>query len=593
MLAQNLRTTRHRELGPELDPGMTRPDISFCVALAAALWFAIPGAGRAERVFLETAAETGLEFTHFNGMSGERYFAEIAGSGAALFDYDNDGDLDVYFAQGSMLGAKSLEEALFPPAAEPRDRLFRNDLRPDGESGSTMRFVDVTEASDIEAPGYGIGVAAGDIDNDGWTDLYVTNLGPNQMLRNNGNGTFSDVTASTGTGDRRWGISAAFLDYDGDGWLDLYVANYVEFRVALDKQCVSPTGSRDYCGPLAYTAEPDRLYRNRGDGTFDDVTTKLGIDRELRSGLGVVTGDFNSDGWVDIYVANDQMPNILWMNQKDGTLVNDALLAGCAVNETGLPEASMGVVVGDLNGDGYEDIFMSHLSRETNTIYLNDGTGFFTDGSRTSGLGMPSFKYTGFGIAILDYDLNGAQDLYVADGAVNLIEELARTGDPYPLEQPDQLFRNSGGGRFEDVTARAGEVFERREVGRGVSVGDLDLDGDPDLIVANNTGPAWLLENSIGAGEGSWLSARLLERPAGRDQLGTKLTLAAGDERWFRRIATDGSYASANSVWADFGLGAEPGMGSVDLRADWIGGGVSEWLGVPARRRWLFYRPRS
>ncbi len=572
---------------------MVRSRAARAMALAAvAATLTAAGSSRGETRFDEVSAATGLDFVHFNGMSGERYFAEIMGSGAALVDYDNDGDLDVYLVQGTMLGEAGGERAIFPPQGELTDRLFRNDLEVSAQGGPRARFIDVTAASGIVARGYGMGVASGDINNDGWSDLYVTNLGANQMLLNNRDGTFRDVTEATSTGDRAWGISASFFDFDLDGWLDLYLVNYTEYRIALDRECFSATGARDYCSPQAYSPEPDRLFRNRGDGTFEDVSVGSGIDAVARSGLGVATGDFDSNGWPDIYVANDQMANILWMNRGGGSFSNEAIMSGSAVNETGLSEASMGVVVADLNGDGFEDIFMSHLSRETNTLYLNDGGGFFVDESRASGLGVPSWQSTGFGIAPMDYDLDGWLDLYVANGGVKGIEELARTGDPYPLEQRDQLFRNTGGGRFEEVSARSGEVFARTEVGRGVAVGDLDLDGDPDLVVANNSGPAWHLENH-GSREAArrWLSVRALARPEGRDAIGARISVVADGRARVERVSTDGSYASANAPQASFGLGTEIGGGSeTSVRVDWPGGGASEWRRLPVDRHVVLYR---
>jgi hypothetical protein len=522
-------------------------------------------------------------------MSGERYFAEIGGSGAALVDYDNDGDLDVYLVQGEMLG-DGLPATLPPPAA-PGDRLFRNDPVAASGAPTRARFVDVTERAGVRARGYGMGVAAGDIDNDGWVDLYVTNLGPNQMLRNRGDGTFVDVTVASATGDPGWSISAAFVDLDLDGWLDLYVANYTEYRLALDKACYSATGARDYCSPLAYQPQPDRLYRNRRDGSFEDVGAAFGIASPARNGLGVATGDFDADGRPDLYVANDQMPNTLWLNRGPGAVSDGALLAGCAVNEVGLAEASMGVAVADFDGDGSDDVFTTHLSGETNTLYLNDGAGFFTDASRPSGLGNPSWMATGFGIGRLDYDLDGRIDLYVANGAVTVIEELARQGSPYPLAQRDQLFRNVGGGRFEETTAVSGAIFDRAEVGRGVAAGDLDLDGDTDLVVINNSGPAWYLDNRLPPTPRlGWLGLRALERPAGRDATGALVSLRAGDLRATRRIATDGSYASSSAPQASFGLGVGA-AGTVDaVRVAWPDGGVTEWRGLPTARNHLVVR---
>ena len=290
----------------------------------------------AEDAFVDVAPQVGLDFVHFNGMSGELYFPEMMGQGGALLDYDGDGDLDAYFVQGAMLGpGKTLADALVPLRGPlpPRGRLYRNDLALNSDGSRSVRFVDVTEASGLHALGYGMGIATGDIDNDGWVDLYLTNYGPNQMYRNNGDGTFTDVTARTG--DPRWSVSASFFDLDRDGWLDLYVANYVDYSVEKNPRCFAASSRRDYCGPADFPPLAHTLYRNRGDGTFEDVSVRSGIARQPGPGLGVIAFDPDRDGWTDIYVANDGAPIFLWMNRRDGTFRDDALLAGAAVNRRG------------------------------------------------------------------------------------------------------------------------------------------------------------------------------------------------------------------------------------------------------------------
>jgi hypothetical protein len=543
----------------------------------------------AAEIFTDRAAETGLDFVHFNGMSGELHFVEHVGAGAALFDFDGDGDLDVYLVQGRMLGERPASEALFPPPAGAplSDRLFRNDLTVAADGSRSLRFIDVTETAGLTADGYGMGVAAGDYDNDGWIDLYVTNWGPNQLWRNRGDGTFSDVTESAAVGDGRWGVPAAWFDLDRDGWLDLYVGNYVDFSLTMVTECVTATGAPDYCGPLAYEPQPDKLFRNLGDGTFRDVTRPAGMGGELGGALGVVTADFNGDGWPDVYVGNDGLPNQLWMNQGDGTFVNDALLAGCAVNWEGQPEASMGIDAGDVDGDGDEDLFMAHLTGETNTLYLNDGSGLFRDSTRELDLGNPSWGFTSFGTGWIDYDNDGRLDLAVVNGAVRAIEELAAAGDPYPLDQTNQLFRNLGGGSFADATGGAGASFAELEVSRGAAFGDIDNDGDTDLVVTNNAGPARLLINNVGQDAG-WVGARLTTEE-GRDALGARLALdrESGPPLW-RRSHTDGSYASSNDPRVTVGLGAEVAGGLALL---WPEGGRSRLAALPTGRFLTFLAP--
>ena len=532
--------------------------------------------------FTDEAAASGLVFRQFNGMSGELYMAEMMGPGGGLFDYDNDGDLDVYLIQGTFLApGMTLSDALFPVDGPLGDRLFRNDLttRPDG--ARELSFVDVTAESGIDSRGYGVGIATGDYDNDGWVDFYVTNLGPNAMYRNNGDGTFTSVMERAQTDDRRWSVPAAFLDHDADGDLDLYVGNYVNHRVANHKECLSDAGHADYCSPKAYDAEPDRFFQNNGDGTFDDVTRKIGMHVAFGPALGAIPADVNLDGWIDLYVANDGVANNLWVNRGDGTFADDALLAGCAVNEEGSPEASMGVDAGDFDNDGDEDFFMTHIVQETNTIYLNDGRGGFEDISMRCGLGRPSYAYTGFGAAWFDFDNDGWLDILVVNGAVIFVEELYNAGDPFPLHQPNQLFRNNGDGTFDDVTPSAGAVFALSEVSRGAAFGDVDNDGDTDVLVVNNNGPARLLINHVGQ-DNPWIGLRLLDAEGKRDQLGAwvRIDRTDGGSLW-RRVRAAGSYASASDPRVLVGLGSSPGVESVTVH--WPSGRVERWTGLPAR----------
>ena len=541
-------------------------------------------------LFSDQAQAVGIDFVHFNGMSGEKYYCEMVGSGGALFDYDNDGDLDLYIVQGNMLGPKkSLKDSLFPPRVPlpPRDRLYRNDLETRADGSRNLRFTDVTGESGIEATGYGMGVAAGDVDNDGWIDLYVTNFGRNRLYRNNGDGSFSEA-AMPEKATIRWSVSAAFLDYDRDGWLDLFVGNYVNFSFSHTKNCFGSTGRVDYCGPLSYEPVPDQLFRNRGDGTFEDASAASQIARQYNGSLGVVTADFNLDGWIDLYVANDQRPNHLWMNQRDGTFNNEALLAGCAFNKDGKAESSMGVDAADFDNDGDEDLFMTHLLNETNTLYRNDGTGWFEDQSSDTRLAPPSFPYTGFGTAFLDYDNDGWLDVLALNGHVSTLEALANNNDPYPLHQPNQLFRNLVGERFEDVTGGAGGVFGISEVSRGGAFGDVDNDGDTDVLVVNNNGPVRLLINQMGHRR-HWLGLRLMDRRLQRDLLGTRVAvfLSGGRTLW-RRVRTDGSYASSNDSRLLLGLG--DGTQVLKVRAYWIDGNVEEWSGLPVDQYTVLYR---
>jgi enediyne biosynthesis protein E4 len=552
-----------------------------------------PAAAAGGDGFVDRAAETGLDFVQFNGMSGEYFMAEVTGSGAALFDADGDGDLDVYLVQGTMLGpGKTLADATFPPAhpVPLTDRFYRNQLVESGE----LRFTDATAAAGLRASDYGMGVAAGDFDNDGRVDLYVTNFGPNRMLKNdgpdaNGDVTFTDVTAATGTGDGRWSVPAVFFDYDRDGWLDLFVGNYIAEDLVHRQICRDFVGAQDYCGPGSFPAEPDRLLRNRGgDGSgppaFVDVTAAVGMRGGFGAALGAVAADFDGDGRPDLYVANDSQPNNLWLQRGDGGEVgfrDEALLAGCSVNGRGKAEASMGVDAADFDGDGDLDLFMTHLTGESNTLYVNDGSGFFEDKTVDFGLAAASRPYTSFGTSWFDADNDGWLDLLIVNGAVKKIEALARADDPLPLHQPNQLFLSRAGGSFEDVTAAAGEVFALSEVSRGAVFGDVDNDGDTDVLIVNSAGPARLLVNQMAAGR-HWLGLRLVDGVP-RDQVGARVAVERGGRPpLWRRVHTDASFGSSNDPRVLVGLGDEAGVDRV--RVIWPDGFEETWTGVETDR---------
>jgi hypothetical protein len=511
-------------------------------------------------------------------MSGKLYVPEVLAPGVALFDFDNDGDLDVYLVQGAGLQPA----ASGPEGSELSDRLFRNDLTVAADGSRTLRFTDVTAASGINTPGYGMGVAAGDVDNDGWVDLYLTKFdAANQLLRNNGNGTFTDASKASGTDHRSWSVSASFVDVNRDGWLDLYVGNYIRYSLENNTQCFGASGALDYCMPEAHQPLQDRLFVNRGGGSFVDASVKAGIAREYGPALGVATADFNGDGWIDIYVANDGKENQLWINQRDGTFENTGLLAGVALPVTGKAEASMGVDAGDFDDDGDEDLFVTELTSEGSNLFVNDGSGVFDDRSTPSGLGSASVPFTGFGTAWFDFDNDGRLDLLSVNGTVQIIEALRQAKDPLPLHQRKLLFHNVGGGRFEDVSGRAGAAFALSEVGRGAAFGDIDNDGDTDVLIGNNNGPVRLLVNQVADGR-HWIGLRLVGA-SGRDMLGARVEIARkGGSKRFRRARTDGSYGSANDPRVLVGMGES--TDPVDVRVTWPGGKVDTWAQVPVDR---------
>jgi enediyne biosynthesis protein E4 len=532
-------------------------------------------------LFREVAEEVGLKFHHFTGATGEFLMPEIMGAGVALFDYDNDGDLDVYLVQGTTFDpTQDPRHAKFPPAPgwKPGNRLFRNLLSETGK----LQFEDVTEKAGVGHIGYGMGVAVGDYDNDGFQDLYVTNFGRNVLYHNNGDGTFTDVTAKAGVDDPHWSSSAAWVDFDRDGRLDLFVANYLDFNVKGNKQCYASTGERDYCTPKMYQPVPARLFRNRGNGTFEDVTEAAGIGAAVGPGLGVVCADFNSDGWPDIYVANDGAAAHLWINQRNGTFKERSLLSGTAYDSEGAPQAGMGVAVGDFDNDGDEDILKTNLTNEGCNLYVNDGRGNFYDASAELGLLLPTFPYTGFGTEWLDYDNDGRLDLFIANGAVNRMESLR--GSPYPFNQPNQLFHNDGDGKkFREMTGVAGPAFAISEVGRGAAFGDINNDGAIDIVVANNNGPARLLLNQTHSlNRNHWLLVRLEAANGNRFGIGAKIEVHQRGRKLLRRVHTDSSYLSANDVRVHFGLGEDPSI--VKLTVYWPTGEAEVWNTIQTDR---------
>jgi hypothetical protein len=549
------------------------------------------------------------------------------GPGVAMFDYDNDGDLDIYLVQGGMLGRG--EPLLAAPKGPLTDRLYRNDLEGNSD-GAPLHFTDVTAHSRLNPRGYGMGVATGDVDNDGWVDLYLTGFGRGQMFRNNGDGTFSDISSRSGTSDpSSWSVSASFVDVDRDGWLDLFVGNYLNYTLETHTPCFNRSGPPDYCPPEAYRPQTSRFYRNRGDGVFVDATAAAGLAREFGPALGVATADFNDDQWIDIFVANDQKENQLWINQRDGTFRNMAPLWGVAAGANGEIKANMGVDAADYDNDGDEDLFITELTGQGSTLYVNTGSGLFEDQSAREGIRVSSLPYTGFGAAWLDFDNDGWLDIVAVNGYVTQNLEALSPDNPFPLQQRKQVFRNRRTGGFEDVTDRAGDVFKLAEVSRGAAFGDIDNDGDIDILIGNAAGPARLLINEVGSRQ-HWLGLRLIgqqarrpsipspdqrgpapsashaEQPGrsgrpepavprqardalssskgeGRDMVGARVevTRANGSTSW-RRARADGSYASANDPRVLVGLGTS--AAPVRVRVIWPSGRVETWADVPADR---------
>lgn len=524
-----------------------------------------PGDEDVAPILRQIGPSSGFQFTHVNGMSGQYYIAEVMGAGAAFLDYDNDGDLDVYMVQGGSSLLQKGESEL----SRIGDRLFRNDLRVT-PGGIVLAFTDVTEVSGIRAFGYGMGIAVGDYDRDGLADIYLSNFGNNELWRNNGDGTFSDRTSMAGVNDPALSTSALFLDYDQDGWLDLLVGNYVNFSARSHKICRRSDTAPDYCGPQSFEPVADRLFRNQGDGSFLDVTVESGM-MLAGANLGATAADFDGDGWTDVFVANDAMENFLWINQGNGTFANEGLSSGVAVNARGEREASMGIALGDFDNDLDLDIFLSHLGTETNTLYANDGTGYFVDVTRGAGLATPSLPFTGFGTGWLDFDRDGWLDVLVVNGAVRTIPEQEAAGDPLPLKEADQLFRNSGAGQFEEIELEALRV---EGVSRGATFGDIDNDGDTDVLITNNNGPARLLLNESPGGK-YWLGVILIDKYGGAAQGAQAILTDGSGRKQLRAVSPAGSYLSSNDPRLLFGLTNATGKPQVLVR--WPGGKKERW----------------
>ena len=528
-------------------------------------------------VFRDAAAEAGLNFRHFNFASGHHYMPEIMGPGVALLDYDNDGDLDIYLIQGTRLDQTGKLLDAPPPGWKPGNRLFKNLLSETGQ----LRFVDVTERAGVGHVGYGMGVAAGDYDNDGFLDLYVTNFGRNVLYHNNGDGTFTDVTREAGVDDPNWSTSAAWVDFDGDGYLDLFVCNYVDFTVEGNRGCSSPAGEADYCTPKMYHAVPSRLFRNLRNGKFEDITEASGINKSYGPALGVLCADFNADRHPDIFVANDTAANQLWLNRGDGTFREAALETGVAYSMDGLAKAGMGVTLADVQNDGSQVLLVTNLTREGVTAFHGDTRGQFDDVTAQFGLLQATFGFTGFGAGWFDYDNDGWLDLFIANGGVT-IGGSDRSGVS-PYSQRKQLFHNEGRGkRFREISQVAGPVFQIEEISRGAAFGDIDNDGSIDIVVANNNGPVRLLRNQAG-GRRHWLTVKLESPKTNRFAIGARVAVVrSGQETLWRRVNTDSSYLSASDVRAHFGLGDKAEIEAVLV--DWPDGSKERFEGIKSDR---------
>jgi hypothetical protein len=513
-------------------------------------------------LFQNIATTAGLDFIHTNGASPDKHLAEIMGSGGLFFDYDNDGWIDVFVVDGGSLADRQV-------AGRARHRLFRN-----RQNGA---FEDVTSKSRISHSQYGMGACAADYDNDGFDDLYITNVGPNVLYHNNGDGTFDDVTQKAGVGAPLWSTSCAFADFDNDGRVDLFITNYVDATVDNNKFCGDPTRRlRSYCHPLNYKPLPSVLYHNNGNGTFSDASAQSGIGTYRGNGLGVVVADYDDDGWPDVFVANDTTPNFLFHNEGKGVFREVGLLAGVAVANNGKPKAGMGTDFGDYDGDGLLDLVVTNHEFESTSLFRNLGGGLFAESTVESGTGPTTLPYVGFGTVFLDYDNDARLDLAIVNGHV--VDNTAQFRPSSKYAQPRFLFRNTGNRRFADVTRSAGPGFAVEKVGRTLVAGDIDNDGDLDLLVTNTGQAADLLRND-GGNRGAAVLIRLVGKRSNRDGIGAKLQIKTGTTTQLRYVKAGSSYLGQNDMRMHVGVGDATLIDRLEVR--WPSGQVDTAARVP------------
>ena len=525
--------------------------ILFLLHLVLKSLFAQPDSSQNQGVrFTDVTAELGIEFRHVNGESGKKYFIEPIGSGVALFDYDNDADVDLYFVNGSDLPGMT-------SSIPPTNRFYRNE-------GGT--FTDITDEASVGDTGYGLGCCVGDYNNDGFTDLYVTNYGPNVLYYNNGDGTFTDVTATAGVAGDQFSSGCAFVDVNADGYLDLYVVNYVQFDPETNPEC-SRQGILTYCTPEALPGVADVFYRNNGDGTFTDVSESAGVSTANGKGLGVVCGDVDNDGDVDIFVANDTTPNFLYRNERnDMRMMEDALFAGVALSEEGRAYSGMGANLGDFDNDGYLDIVITNFQDQTNSLYHNAQSGFFTEKSFATGIGERSLPYLAWGVDFIDFNNDGWLDLFIANG--HLDDNIAEIDPIGTYAQPNQLFLNDRGIRFSENPDPA---IAQQKVSRGTAFGDIDNDGDIDIVVSNlKDAPTVLRNDSNNASQ--WLGVKLVGTRCNRDAIGARVTVVSGGLTQMREVKSGSGYLSQNDLRLHFGLADATRVDTLTVR--WLCGRV-------------------
>lgn len=527
--------------------------------------------------FVDVTATSGLQFHHYASQTAKKYMLEIMGSGVALFDYDNDGRLDIFLVNGAPISDPT-PLGTIPRKTDPKywNRLYHQ--KPDGT------FEDVTERAGVQGLGYGYGVAVGDYDNDGFEDLFVTEYGGNRLYHNNGNGTFTDVTERAGVGGSGWSTSAAWVDLDNDGFLDLVVLRYVQWDFE-DRLCMVNGTIRTYCRPDNFQPIAPLAYHNNGDGTFTEVSRQTGLSKPGK-GLGIAIADYDRDGHIDLYVANDSMPGYLYHNKGNGTFEEVALLAGVGVTDSGRTYAGMGVDFADYNNDGLPDLAVADLALDKYALYENMGKGFFQYATDSSGLGNITMQHSGMGLHFLDYDNDGWKDLLVSQGHV--MDTVDQINPNLHYREPMLLVRNTSKG-FVDVSAQSGEIFHQPWAGRGLAVGDINNDGRMDAVVSTSEGPAHVLLNETGT-PNHWLTLKLTGHKSNRDAIGAEVKVVTARGAQYATVTTAGSYLSSSDKRVHFGLGPETTVQKVEIR--WPSGILQTLSGVKADQILAVDEPR-
>jgi enediyne biosynthesis protein E4 len=547
---------------------MTRANARWGGALLSAIAVAIANlllvAQGKVPTFTDVTSAAGIKFTHVSGAFGKKYLPETMGAGGAFLDADGDGWQDLLLVNGTTWPGR--------PASRAVMALYRNN-----QNGT---FTDVTASAGLAQPMYGLGVAAADYDNDGRVDVYVTALGKNRLFRNLGGLKFADVTDAAGVGDLGFSASAAWLDYDRDGRLDLFVANYVEWTIETDRFCTLDGKTKSYCTPEAYKGQSSTLYRNRGNGTFENTTARAGLKDPSAKALGVALIDYNGDGWLDLFVSNDTQPNRLYENKRNGTFADVAVSAGVAFNEAGVARAGMGTDAGDYDGSGRPSLVIGNFSNEMMALYNNEGNGLFTDDAPASTIGKASMLKLTFGAFFFDFDLDGRLDIFAANGHV--ADDIGTAQPRITHAQTPLLFRNLGSRRFEEVAAASGKALQEPMVARGAAYGDYDGDGDLDVLVTVNNGAARLLRND-GADSQGRLRLRLRGAAANRDAIGASARVTHGSSvsPWLM-VKTGSSYCSQSELPLTFGLAAAKAVSKIEVK--WADGKTETLAGADANQ---------